>query len=117
MTPRLYGIPNCDTVRRARAWLAQRGVAVEFVDYRKTPPTRALLERWLERMPADDLLNRSGTTWRKLAEPERAGASTREGAIALMLAQPSVIRRPIVELGGALLVGFDADRYARTFHG
>jgi len=115
--PRLYGIPNCDTVKRARAWFATRGLDVDFVDYKKTPPTRALLEGWLAHVDADTLVNRSGTTWRKLGDAERAGAAKRDGAIALMLANPSLIRRPVIEHGGALLVGFDADRYARTFHG
>jgi arsenate reductase len=117
VTIRLYGIPNCDSVKRARAWFAQRGLALEFIDYKKTPPNRALLERWVAHVRAEDLLNRSGTTWRKLGDGERAGASTQEGAVALMLEHPSIIRRPVVEHGGALLVGFDADRYARTFHG
>jgi arsenate reductase len=114
---RLFGIPNCDQVKRARAWLAARGVAVEFVDYKKTPPTAALIERWLRHVDASRLVNRSGTTWRKLDDAARAQADTPGGAIALMTAHPSIIRRPVVEHDGALLVGFDADTYARTFHG
>ena len=86
--PRLYGIPNCDTVKRARAWFAARGVDVDFVDYKKTPPTRALLEGWLAHVDADALVNRSGTTWRKLDDTARASAANRDGAIALMVANP-----------------------------
>ena len=77
VTTRLYGIPNCDTVKRARAWFVARGLDVEFVDYKKTPPTRALIERWLARVDADALVNRSGTTWRKL-ERRRAGLRRRQ---------------------------------------
>jgi Spx/MgsR family transcriptional regulator len=117
VTIRLYGIPNCDKVKRARAWFDARRLPVDFVDYKKTPPERALLERWLRQVPAEALVNRSGTTWRKLGEADRARAEHRDGAIALMLAHPSLIRRPVIEYGAALLVGFDADQYQRTFHG
>jgi arsenate reductase len=114
---RLYGISNCEQVKRARAWFGARGLAVEFVDHKKTPPTPALIERWLAHVDASRLVNRAGTTWRKLDDAERAGADTRSGAIALMVAHPSLIRRPVIEHDGALLVGFDADDYARKFHG
>lgn len=117
MNIRLYGIPNCDQVKRARAWFGERGLAVAFVDYKRTPPDPALIERWLARVDASRLVNRSGTTWRGLDEAERTRADTRQGAVALMVAHPSLIRRPVVEHEGALLVGFDADAYARTFHG
>jgi arsenate reductase len=117
VTKRLYGIANCDTVKRARAWFAARNLEIEFVDYKKTPPTRALVERWLAHVDTDALVNRSGTTWRKLGDAERASAASLDGALVLMLAHPSLIRRPVIEHGGALLVGFDPDRYARTFHG
>jgi arsenate reductase len=117
VTIRLYGIPNCDKVKRARAWFAERGLPVEFVDYKKAPPAPALIERWLASVAPGDLVNRSGTTWRGLDDAERAQAATRDGAIAIMVAHPSLIRRPVIEHGGVLMVGFDADRYARTFHG
>jgi arsenate reductase len=116
VTTRLHGIPNCDQVRRARAWFAARGLPVEFIDFKRTPPTAALVERWLAQVTPDALLNRAGTTWRGLPEAGRAQAATRAGAVALMVAHPSLIRRPVIEHGGAVLVGFDADRYARTFH-
>jgi arsenate reductase len=117
VTIRLYGIPNCDQVKRARAWFGECGLAVAFVDYKRTPPDQALIERWLAQVDPSRLVNRSGTTWRKLDDAERARADTRQGAVALMVAHPSLIRRPVVEHDGALLVGFDADAYARTFHG
>lgn len=117
MTPRLHGIPNCDKVRAARAWLAAHAVDVEFVDFKRAPPTPALIERWLLHADLADLLNRSGTTWRRLSDAERAAADRRAGAIRLMTAHPSLIRRPVMELGDGLVVGFDPERYALTFHG
>lgn len=116
MTILLYGIPNCDQVKRARAWFGARGLAVEFIDYRRTPPTAALVERWLTQVDVSRLVNRAGATWRRLDHAQRARADTPGGAVALMVAHPSLIRRPVVEHDGALLVGFDADGYSRTFH-
>ena len=110
---RLHGIPNCDTVRKARTWLDAHGVAHEFVDFKKTPPTAALLNDWVARLGAEQLLNRRGTTWRKLPPEAQAEAATVEGAVRLMLAHPSVIRRPVVEAGEQLWTGFDAEDYLR----
>lgn len=109
----LYGIPNCDTVKKARAWLAEHGVEHRFHDFRKdgVPPDR--LDAWLAGEDGTKLLNRQGTTWRKLppADQERAGAPA--GARALMLAQPAVIKRPVVEWSdGSTTVGFDPVRWA-----
>jgi Spx/MgsR family transcriptional regulator len=117
VTPRLYGIRNCDTVKRALAWFEERGIAVEFVDYKKTPPSRSLLDGWLRRVDHGRLVNRAGTTWRKLPDDARAAAETTAGALALMIEKPSVIRRPVIETDGTLLVGYDPDLYAKTFHG
>jgi len=115
MTPlRLYGIPNCDTVKRARAFLAERGAAVEFHDFKKqgVPPER--LDVWLASAAGPKLLNRQGTTWRSLGDAAQAAAQSPAGGRALMLAQPSVIKRPVVEWpSGEVSVGFDADAFAQ----
>ncbi len=106
--PTLYGIPNCDTVKRARAWLAERGVAVAFHDFKKAGVPADELDRWTAALGWDRLINRQGTTWRRLDEATRAAVVDAASARALMLAQPSVIRRPVVDWGdGRLTVGFD----------
>jgi Spx/MgsR family transcriptional regulator len=105
---RLHGIPNCDTVKKARAWLQARGVAHEFVDFRKAAPDAATLRGWAQAVGTERLLNRKGTTWRALDAAAQAAAATEAGAIALMQAQPSVIKRPVVQWAdGTLTVGFD----------
>lgn len=107
----LHGIVNCDTMKKARAWLDQHGVAYAFHDYKKAGVARADLERWAARVGWERLLNRAGTTFRKLPEAERAGV-TEARAIELMLANPSMIKRPVLEAGDTLLVGFSPDTYA-----
>ncbi|MBC7986234.1 MAG: arsenate reductase [Sphingomonadaceae bacterium] len=114
MATTLYGIPNCDTVRKARAWLAERGVDYAFHDYKKAGIDEARLRGWAREVSWEALLNRAGTTFRKLPEADRAGLDE-DIAIALMRAQPSMIRRPVVEHDGALLVGFNPEAYARAF--
>ena len=109
MTLRLFGIPNCDTVKEARAFLAQRGVACEFHDFKKlgVPPQR--LGAWAASLGWERLLNRRGNTWRRLDEPVRQGVLDVASAGELMLAAPSVIKRPVVEWpDGSISVGFDA---------
>ena len=110
MTITLYGIPNCDTVKKARAWLADRGVEYAFHDYKKQGADSARLSRWADQAGWEALLNRSGTTFRKLDAADRDGID-REEAIALMVAQPSMIRRPVVEHPGGLLVGFKPEAW------
>lgn len=112
----LYGIRNCDTVKKARAWLDANAVAYAFKDYKTAGVDAERLARWVDRLGWEALLNRSGTTFRKLPEDQKASLD-RDRAIALMLANPSAIRRPVVEAGDALVVGFDPDRYAVTFAG
>ena len=105
----LYGIPNCDTVKKARAALDQRGLAYTFHDFKKqgVPPQR--LDAWLQTLGWDALVNRKGTTWRKLDESTRAGVVDAASARVLMLAQPSVIKRPVVEQDGQPVgAGLDA---------
>lgn len=111
MTTTLYGIPNCDTVKRARAWLAGHGVGCAFHDYKKAGVPEAELRAWVARLGWEALLNRSGTTFRKLPDADRADLDA-DRAIAIMLAHPSTIRRPVLVRGGALEVGFSPDRYA-----
>ena len=112
-SPTLYGIPNCDTVKKARAWLTAQGVAHDFHDFRKQGVPADRLERWMAQAGWQKLLNRQGTTWRKLDAAAQEGASTADGARALMLAQPSVIKRPVVEWpSGAVTVGFVPEDWA-----
>ena len=109
----LYGIPNCDTVKKARAWLAERGAAYAFHDFKKAGVPADRLDRWLEAAGWEKLLNRQGTTWRKLDSAAQLQAGNAAGARALMLAQPSVIKRPVVEWpDGAVTVGFDPAGWA-----
>lgn len=107
----IHGIRNCDTMKKARAWLEGHGVAHAFHDYKVAGIDRAALEAWAGRVGWEALLNRAGTTFRKLPEAEKQGL-TEARAIALMLAQPSVIKRPVLTAGEAILVGFDPARYA-----
>jgi arsenate reductase (glutaredoxin) len=110
----IYGIKNCDTMKKARAWLERHGVDYIFHDYKAEGIARERLEQWCKKVGWETLLNRSGTTFRKLSESDKAGVDARK-ALALMLEQPSMIKRPVLELGGGkLLVGFSPDRYAES---
>lgn len=110
MTPTLYGIPNCDTVKKARAWLAGHAVAHTFHDYKKAGVDPAALRRWVGRLGWEALLNRAGTTFRALPEGDKTALDA-DKAIAIMLAYPSAIRRPVLESGDVLLAGFAPDTY------
>ena len=114
MTTTLYGIRNCDTMKKAWTWLDQHGVAYVFHDYKKQGVDRARLQAWVGQAGWERLLNRSGTTFRKLPEADRADL-TEAKAVTLMLAQPSMIKRPVLETEGELLVGFRPEDYARRF--
>jgi arsenate reductase len=107
----LYGIPNCDTVKKARVWLDQHGVAYAFHDYKKAGADRAKLEQWVDEHGWETVLNRAGTTFKKLPDADKANLD-RDKAVALMLAQPSMIKRPVLDLGDRPLVGFKPDVYA-----
>lgn len=112
----LYGIANCDTVKRARAWLGARGIAHDFHDFKKLGVPEAPLGRWLAAAGRERLLNRQGMTWRKLEEAQRLAVVDDASARRLMLAQPSVIKRPVVEWAdGRLTVGFDEAAWASAF--
>ncbi|PZA11880.1 ArsC family reductase [Rhodopseudomonas palustris] len=110
----LYGIKNCDTMKKARAWLDGHGVAYTFHDYKSAGIDQAHLARWVGQVGWETLLNRAGTTFRKLPEADKEGI-TEAKAIALMLAQPSMIKRPVLEHGRKLLVGFRPEAYAEVF--
>ena len=110
----IYGIKNCDTMKKARAWLDKHGVAYSFHDYKAAGIDRERLERWSKKVGWETLLNRAGTTFRKLADKDKSGIDASK-AVALMLAQPSMIKRPVLELdGGKLLVGFSPEHYAEA---
>jgi arsenate reductase len=114
MTLKLYGIKNCDTMKKARAWLDSAGVEYVFHDYKTAGIDRASLERWCAVLGWEAVINRAGTTFRKLSESDKAGLD-RERAITLMQAQPSLIRRPIAERQGVLLAGFKPEIYRGHF--
>lgn len=111
----IYGIPNCDTMKKARAWLDSHDVAYEFHDYKKAGIDAARLAAWSKKVGWETLLNRAGTTFRKLPDGDKQGL-TEKKAVALMLAQPSLIKRPVLDIGrGKLLVGFKPEIYAEVF--
>jgi arsenate reductase len=110
----IFGIKNCDTMMKARAWLDQYGVDYAFHDYKTAGIERAQLERWSKKVGWETLLNRAGTTFRKLPDKDK-DALTEKRALALMLAQPSMIKRPVLDLGsGKLLVGFKPEQYSKA---
>jgi arsenate reductase len=109
----LYGIKTCDTMKKARAWLDGAGVAYAFHDYKTAGIDAGVLKGWTRQVGWETLLNRAGTTFRKLPEADREGL-TEAKAIALMLAQPSMIKRPVLVRGGEILVGFKPDVYAKA---
>jgi arsenate reductase len=111
MTLTMYGIPNCDTVKKARTWLDQNGIAYTFHDYKKQGAQADRLAAWVEQVGCEVLLNRRGTTFRALDPAEKVDLDDAK-AVALMTAYPSCIKRPVVEYAGGLLVGFDAQAWS-----
>ena len=111
MKTTIYGIRNCDTMKKARAWLEAHGVDYDFHDYKSDGIDRATLEKWAKTVGWEVLLNRAGTTFRKLPDDAKQNIDERK-AIKLMLEQPSMIKRPVLEQGRTLLVGFTEDRYS-----
>ena len=107
----LYGIPNCDTVKKARVWLGEHGIDHVFHDYKKSGVDPVMLALWVDEHGWEAVLNRAGTTFRKLPETDRTELD-RDKAITLMLSQPSMIKRPVLDLGARRLVGFKPDAYA-----
>lgn len=118
----LYGIPNCDTVKKARTWLQEQQIEFVFHDFKKNGLERSTVEQWLQHVSLDRLINRKGTTWRALSDEQKASAADTEAAIALMLTAPSIIKRPVLqqaEAGSAAVrqveVGFSAPQYQQLF--
>ena len=109
----IYGIKNCDTMKKARAWLDGHGVAYGFHDYKAAGIERGRLEGWARSVGWETLLNRAGTTFRKLPDDRKEGI-TGPRALALMLEQPSMIKRPVLEVGGRVIVGFDPATYQQA---
>ena len=109
--PTIYGIKNCDTMKKARAWLDDHGVKYDFHDYKTAGIERDRLERWSKKVGWETLLNRAGTTFKKLPDSAKANL-TEAKAVKLMLEQPSMIKRPVLERGKTLLVGFSPEKYA-----
>lgn len=115
MSVTIYGIKNCSTMKKARAWLEQHSVDYAFHDYKTAGIERARLERWERKVGWEKLVNRSGMTFRKLPDKDKSGLDAAK-AVALMLKHPSVIKRPVLDLGaGALLVGFTPELYKESF--
>jgi arsenate reductase (glutaredoxin) len=110
----IYGIKNCETMKKARAWLEQRGVECAFHDYKTAGIAREQLERWCEKVGWETLLNRSGMTFRKLPDRDKIAINAKK-AVTLMLAQPSMIKRPVLDVGGGkILVGFKPELYSEA---
>jgi arsenate reductase len=114
LTITVHGIPNCDTVKKARTWLDAQGVAYRFHDFRKDGLDAETLRGWMADAGWEKLLNRAGTTFRKLPEADRANLDA-EKAVAIMLANPSAIKRPVVTGAGPVIIGFKADEWGARF--
>ena len=112
--PTLYGIPNCDSVRKARSWLAAHQIDYHFVDFKDAPPKIATLNHWLEALGTTQLVKRRSTTYRQLTEANKTALEAGDVA-AILAAHPTLIKRPVLDWGGAISVGFSADAYARHF--
>ena len=110
----LYGIPNCDTVKKARTWLDQAGLSYQFHDFKKAGLDKAIVAVWLKQVPWEILVNKKGTTWRNLPDTTKATVTDAASATALMLQNTSVIKRPVLCTKNQVLVGFDADLYKKT---
>jgi Spx/MgsR family transcriptional regulator len=112
---RLYGIPNCDQVRAARAWLKSQGFEPQFIDFKKTGLDPVTLDRWLTHLPWDSLLNRRGLTWRQLDAAVRTQVVDQPSAVEVMLAHPLLVKRPVLEFGEKISVGFSEPLYKNLF--
>lgn len=112
----IYGIPNCGSVKRARTWLEERGVDYQFHDYKKEGVTKTKLTNWCKQVGWEVLVNKKGTTWRSLSEEVQRAVTNQSAAIALMSEQHSVIKRPVIEKDGTVIVvGFDEEKYSELF--
>ena len=111
----LYGIKNCDTIKKARNWLNERGIDYRFHDYRADGIDAETIEQWLLHVDWEILLNRRGTTWRKL-EPEVQAATNRDNVVALLLEYPAMIKRPVLDIDNVISVGFKSEYYENIFN-
>ncbi|MES2298619.1 MAG: ArsC family reductase [Pseudomonadota bacterium] len=111
----VYGIPNCDTVKKARTWLSSQALAFEFIDFKKQGLARATVVAWLEQLDWQTLVNRKGTTWRNLPDARKAAIVDAASALELMLEQPSVIKRPVLQGLAQPHVGFSEAQYGKLF--
>lgn len=116
MTTTMYGIKNCDTIKKARTWLEDRGIAYQFHDYKASGIDRSRLEAWAAELGWEKLLNRAGTTFKKLPDVDKEGLDAAK-AIALMQAQPSMIKRPVLDTGDGLVLGFKPELYEQQVRG
>lgn len=112
MTIHFYGIPNCDTVKKARQWLEAEGLEYTFHDYKKEGADPAKLTAWIADKGVDVVLNKRGTTFRKLSDADKAAADDADKAVPLLAANPSMIKRPVAQYDGGILVGFKVDEWA-----
>ncbi|MES2128585.1 MAG: ArsC family reductase [Pseudomonadota bacterium] len=115
MHMKLFGIPNCDTIKKARTWLGEQGLAFDFHDFQKQGLERATVAAWLEQLDWEVLVNRKGTTWRGLPDERKAAITDKAAALELMLEFPSVIKRPVLDGAGQLSVGFSDAQYRTIF--
>ena len=111
----VYGIPNCQTVKKARVWLEEHAVDYTFHNFKTEAPTAELLQTWLQSVALDALVNKRGTTWRKLSESDQQALSQTDTALAVLIANPSVIKRPVTVDNTQVVLGFDAERYHQLF--
>lgn len=116
----LYGIPNCDTVKKARVWLAEQNIEFIFHDFKKHGLDRQTVEAWMRQLSLDVLINRKGTTWRALSDQQKKSVADPQAALALMLASPSLIKRPVLQIDtegtSKICVGFSAQQYQPIFN-
>jgi arsenate reductase len=112
---KLYGIPNCNTVKKARTWLTENGIDSPFHDFKKQGVSEELLKTWLKQIDWEKLVNRQGTTWRQLPDEAKAAVCDESSAIRLMLEKSSVIKRPVLEMDGKITLGFDEATYQTLF--
>ncbi|BAN35310.1 hypothetical protein SCD_n01487 [Sulfuricella denitrificans skB26] len=112
---KLYGIPNCNTVKKARTWLTKNHIDIPFHDFKKQGVSEELLKAWLKQVNWEKLVNRQGTTWRQLPDEAKAAVCDESSAIRLMLEKSSVIKRPVLEMDGKIILGFDEAIYQTLF--
>lgn len=112
---KVYGIPNCNTVKKGLDWLKENQVEYEFHDFKKKGITKEKLEEWVKSSGWEKLVNKKGTTWRTLPVEEQQEITNKRSAIKLMIEKPSIIKRPVIELDGKLFVGFDESQYSENF--